>query len=166
MHVDFPFRLGCSLSGDSDADITDIRLRYKGDRESFARGISEVYIRFVPGTAVEVEWSWDMRRTGGLPSGSNVEYWWVVEDARGERIETAPVQVQFDDTRYPWRGLDEGMVTIYWYEGEEPFARELMVTAQQVLNRLTEDTGAHLEKPVNIYIDASAQDLQGAMIFA
>ncbi len=163
--VEFPSRLGFSLSVESDANITDIRLRYKVDRESFARVISEVYIKFVPGTAVDVEWSWDMRRMGGLPSGSNVEYWWVVEDAGGERIETAPIQVQFDDTRYPWRGLDEGMVTIYWYEGEEPFAQELMITAQQVLNRLTEDTGAHLEKPVNIYIYASARDLQGAMIF-
>ena len=163
--VDFPSRLGFSLSVESDVNITDIRLRYKVDRESFARVISEVFIKFVPSTAVDVEWSWDMRRIGGLPSGSNVEYWWVVEDARGERIETAPIQVQFDDARYPWRGLDEGMVTIYWYEGEESFAQELMITAQQVLNRLTDDTGAHLEKPVNIYIYASAQDLQGAMIF-
>ena len=39
-----------------------------------------------------------------------------------------------------------------------------MLTAQQALRRLTESTGAYLEKPVNIYIYASAQALQGAMI--
>ena len=39
------------------------------------------------------------------------------------------------------------------------------MTAQQVLVRLTEDTGAELKKPVEIYIYASAQDLLGAMIF-
>jgi len=163
--VEFPSRLTFSLSVESDVDITDIRLRYEVDRESFARVISEVYIEFVPGTAVDAEWTWDMRKIRGLPPGASVEYWWLVEDARGERIETTPIQVQFDDNRYPWRSLTEGMVTIYWYEGEESFAQELMTTAQQVLNRLTKDTGAYLEKPVNIYIYASAQDLQGAMIY-
>jgi len=119
----------------------------------------------VPNTSVDAEWTWDMRKIRGLPPGSTVKYWWVVEDAKGERLETAPIQVQFDDNRYPWRSLAEDMVTIYWYEGEKSFAQELMTTAQQALNRLAEDTGAHLEKPVNIYIYAGAQDLQGAMIF-
>jgi hypothetical protein len=40
-----------------------------------------------------------------------------------------------------------------------------MATAQQALARLAEDTGAELEKPVEIYIYANAQDLQGAMIY-
>jgi len=150
---------------ESDVNITDIRLRYKVDRVSYAQVTSEVYIEFVPSTAVEAEWTWDMIRTGGLPPGSIVEYWWAVEDVKGERIETAPIQVQFDDNRYPWRSLAEGMVTIYWYEGEESFAQKLMTTAQQALNRLTEDTGAYLERPVNIYIYANARDLQGAMIY-
>jgi len=163
--VEFPSRLSFSLSVESDVNITDIRLRYRVDRESFAQVISEVYIEFVPSTSVEAEWTWDMRKIGGLPSGSNVEYWWVVEDAKGERLEAAPIQVQFDDNRYPWRSLVEGMVTIYWYEGEKSFAQELMTTAQQALNRLAEDTGAYLERPVNIYIYAGAQDLQGAMIY-
>jgi len=163
--AEFPSRLSFSLSVESDVNITDIRLRYRVDRESFAQVISEVYIEFVPSTSVEAEWTWDMRKIGGLPSGSNVEYWWVVEDAKGERLETAPIQVQFDDNRYPWRSLVEGMVTIYWYEGEKSFAQELMTTAQQALNRLAEDTGAYPERPVNIYIYAGAQDLQGAMIY-
>ncbi|GAI47128.1 unnamed protein product, partial [marine sediment metagenome] len=42
---------------------------------------------------------------------------------------------------------------------------ELMAAAHQALARLAEDTGAHLEKPVVIYIYADAQDLQGAMIY-
>ena len=163
--VEFPSRLSFSLSVESDVNITDIRLRYKVDRVSYAQVTSEVYIEFVPSTAVEAEWTWDMIRTGGLPPGSIVEYWWAVEDVKGERIETAPIQVQFDGNRYPWRSLAEGMVTIYWYEGEESFAQKLMTTAQQALNRLTEDTGAYLERPVNIYIYANARDLQGAMIY-
>jgi hypothetical protein len=40
-----------------------------------------------------------------------------------------------------------------------------MATAQQTLVRLAEDTGAYLERPVNLYIYGSARDLRGAMIF-
>ncbi len=163
--VEFPSQLSFSLSLESDVNITDIRLRYKVNRTSFAQVTSEVYIEFVPATTIEAEWTWEMIRTGGLPPGSIVEYWWVVEDAKGEKVETAPIQVQFDDNRYPWRSLSEGMVTIYWYEGEESFAQKLMAAAQQALNRLTEDTGAYLESPVNIYIYAGTGDLQGAMIY-
>jgi hypothetical protein len=70
-----------------------------------------------------------------------------------------------DDARYSWRSLTQGKVTIQWYQGDESFARELMEVAQEALLRLAQSTGAELEKPVNIYIYAGAQDLQGAMIF-
>ena len=40
-----------------------------------------------------------------------------------------------------------------------------MAVSQQALVRLSENTGAELDKPVKLYIYASAQDLQGAMIY-
>jgi len=163
--AEFPSRLSFNLAAQSDVNITDIRLGYTVDRASFAQVTSEVYIEFAPATTVDVEWTWDMRKTGGLPPGAGVDYWWTVEDASGGRIETAPSQVQFDDNRYSWRSLTEGEVTIYWYKGNDSFAREIMLSAQQALARLTEDTGAELEKPVKLYIYANAQDLQGSMIY-
>ena len=161
----FPLQLNFNLSAESNVDITDIRLHYQVDRASFAEVTSEVYVEFEPATSVEAEWAWDMRKSGGLPPGSIVEYWWTVEDAGGSRIETEPFQVQFDDTRHLWNSFSEGRVTLYWYEGKQSFAEEIMATAQQVLVRLAEDTGAELERPVAIYIYASSQDLVGAMIY-
>jgi len=106
-----------------------------------------------------------MIRIGGLPPGSSVEYWWTVEDAGGDKAATAPAIVLFDDNRYDWRSLTEGRVTLYWYQGDEPFAQELMAAVQQALGRLNDYTGVELEKPVKLYIYASAQDLQGSMIY-
>ena len=57
------------------------------------------------------------------------------------------------------------MLTLYWYEGDETFARELMATAQQVLLRLDSYAGAELSSPAAIYIYAKSEDLLGAMIF-
>ncbi len=163
--LEFPSKLTFGLSAQSDVNITDIRLHYTVDQMSYAQVTSEVYIEFVPATTVDASWTWDMRRTGGLPPGAGVAYWWTVEDDRGNQTKTAPVRVQFDDTRYPWGSLTEGEVTIYWYRGDESFVRELMATAQEALARLAEDTGAYLEEPIGAYIYANAQDLQGSMIY-
>ncbi len=163
--VDFPSKLSFHLSAENEVNITDIRLHYTVDRVSLAQVTSEVYIEFVPATTVDAEWVWDMRKTGGLPPGSSVEYWWTVEDANGDRAETAPVRVWFDDTRYSWHSSTRDKVAIFWYEGDESFAQELMAAAHQALARLAEDTGVYLEELARIYIYADAEDLRGATIY-
>ncbi len=163
--VEFPSKLQFNLKAASNIDISDIRLHYTVDQESYAQVTSEVYIGFVPDTTIDVQWAWDMRKTGGLPPGTGLEYWWTVEDVSGGKVETTPARLHFDDNRYSWQSLTEEKVTISWYEGEQSFAGELMSTAQQALARLAEDTGAYLKKPVKIYVYADSQDLQGAMIF-
>jgi hypothetical protein len=164
--ADFPARLNFNLSARSNVNITDIRLCYTVDRASFAEVISEVYIEFAPSTTVDVSWSLEMVKIApGLPPGSTAKYWWRVKDASGSKVETAPVQVRFDDTRYQWRNLTEGKVTVYWYKGDDSFAQELMAAAQQSLEKLAADTGAELEKPIGLYIYADANDLRGAMIY-
>jgi hypothetical protein len=163
--MDFPLRLNFRISAESDVNITDIRLHYMVARMEFAQITSEVYLEFTPATSVSELWVWDMRKTGGLPPGSSVDYWWTVADARGNRVETAPARILIEDNRYDWHSLTEGKVTLYWYKGDDSFGDELMATAQGALARLSADTGAELEKPVKIYIYANSQDLQGSMIF-
>ena len=164
-HTEFPAELSFGITARSNVNITDIRLHYTVDRLSFARVTSEANIEFEPAATIEEDWTWDMRRTGGLPPGASVSYWWTVEDARGNRVETNPARVQFNDTRYSWISLTEGKVMLHWYKGDNSFARELMVAAQEALNRLAADTGAVLEKPVDVHIYADARALQGSLIF-
>jgi len=102
---------------------------------------------------------------GDLPPGSSLEYWWKIADAGGASLETEPVSVRFDDTRYDWSQLTEGQITLYCYQDDEDFINELMDSAQGALARLSADTGAELEKPAQFYIYANALDLQGAMIY-
>jgi len=163
--ADFPYRLNFNLSARSDTDITDIRLCYSIDRAGFAEVISEAYVEFAHAATVDVGWSLEMVRIGGLPPGSVVEYWWKIADDGGDRVETVPAQVQFDDVRYEWQTLTEGTVTLYWYSGNAAFAQELMTAAQDALQMLAEDTGAELERPARLYIYASSGDLQGSMIY-
>jgi hypothetical protein len=166
VQMNFPASLTFNISTSSDVNITDIRLHYIVNRMAHARIVSEVYLAFAPSTRVTAQWVWDMRKTGGMPPGSSVDYWWTVTDAGGKTLETVPAALQIKDNRYSWRSLTRGQVTLYWYQGDDSFAGELMTAIQDALTRLAGNTGAEIEKPVSFYIYANSTDLRGSMIFA
>ena len=134
-YANFPYSIEFNLIIECPIEITDVRLHYIVDRESFAKVTSEVKIGIVPDTSIDASWSWDMIKTGGMPSGTVVEYWWTITDANGNSYITTREQINYDDSRYHWRSLTEGNISLHWYYGNEPFAQELMAAAQEAMAR-------------------------------
>ena len=118
-----------------------------------------------PSSSINTSWVWDLRKTGGLPPATQIEYWWTADDAAGKHAETAHANVSFDDNRYKWQSVTQSPVTIYWYSGDTTLANALMTAAQQGLQRIENDTGAIPTGTVRIYIYDSATALQGAQLF-
>jgi hypothetical protein len=164
--MDFPTTLTFTISAKSGLQINDIRLHYTVDRIKNAEVISEQYVTFTPSKSVSTQYVMDMRQSGGMPPGSSLTYWLTVKDASGVITETLPQKVSIDDNRYKWHTLQQGMVTLYWYQGNDNFAKTLMDASQQALGRLSENTGAELASPVKLFIYADSSDLQGAMVYA
>ena len=117
--VNFPYSLTFNISAESDVSITDIRLHYRVERLAFAQVTTEIYLTFTPAKSVHTQWVWDMRRTGGLPPGVDITYWWTVTDMAGSKIDTEPSLVHIEDGRYNWKTMQQGQVTLNWYEGDE-----------------------------------------------
>jgi hypothetical protein len=170
VEIDFPSRAVFTLEAESSADIADVRLYYQVDKMNYAEVVSEGWADFTPANKVTARWVWDMRQAS-LPLSAEVTYWWVIEDADGNNLKTSPKIMHFDDDRFSWRSLTStipqggGELTLFWYQGSDSFAQELMDTCEKGLTRLTEDIGTYPERPIKIYIYASATDLQEAMIF-
>ncbi len=164
--ISFPTTITFSISAKNDTQINDIRLHYTVDFLKFAEVISEEVVSFTPSKNVSAQYVLDLRQTGGLPPGSNMTYWLTATDASGAVTETLPQKITIQDERYSWKSLQQGMVTLYWYQGGDAFGVELMDAVQQALGRVSENSGAELKKPVSLYIYASSNDLQGALIFA
>jgi hypothetical protein len=163
--VVFPGSITFNVSARSDVNIADIRLHYIVEREEDVRTVAESVLTFTPSANVTAQWVWDMKKTGGLPPGTNVDYWWTVADAAGKTLETAPAALQVNDSRYSWNHVDRGNITLYWYKGDDAFAGTLMDDAQSALKQLAAETGATPAKHISFYIYASAADLQGSMIY-
>ena len=167
--VNFPSQAVFTLEAESYVDIVDVRLYYQVDKMNYAEVVSEGWADFTPASMVEANWVWDMRNAG-LPPGAEVTYWWMIEDIDGNRFETSPEITHFDDDRYLWQSLtgtvpQGGEMSLFWYEGGDSFAQELMDACEEGLARLTQDIGTYPERPIKIYIYVSTSDLKGAMIF-
>jgi hypothetical protein len=166
--VNFPSQAVFTVNAESYVDIVDVRLYYQVDKMNYAEVVSEGWADFTPASKVEANWTWDMTNAS-LPPGAEVTYWWRIEDAAGNKIETSPKIMHFDDGRYTWQSLtgtvpQDGELTLFWYTGSDSFARELMDACQEGLARLTQDIGTYPKRPIKIYIYASDSDLKGAMI--
>jgi len=169
VEVNFSNQAVFTIEAESYVDIVDVRLYYQVDRMNYAEVISEGWADFTPASKIEANWVWDMRNSS-LPPGAEITYWWMIEDADGNKCETSPEITHFDDERYPWQSLTSTVpqgseLSLFWYEGGDSFAQELMDTCQEGLAWLTQDIGAYPEKPIKIYIYSSTSDLKGAMIF-
>ena len=162
--VQFPIALTFSLNAQSSADITRIVLDYKVSQINTISVTTEVEPQFATGSAVETSWLWDMRQNS-LPPGAEVQYSWKIEDAAGHELDTPWTTVQFNDDRYHWKSLTQNNISLFWYDGDQSFSQELMDFADSALEKLAQDTGAHLEQEVSIYIYANSKDLLGALIY-
>jgi hypothetical protein len=164
--IQFPNNLTFNVSAQSATQINDIRLHFTVDRLKFAEVISEEVVSFTPSKKVSAQYVMDMRQTGGFPPGSSLNYWITVTDAAGAVTETLPQRITMNDQRYTWKSLQKGMITLYWYNGNAAFGQELMDAAQQGLTRVSQNSGAELNKPVSLYVYANSTDLQGALVYA
>ncbi len=164
VQMSFPSSMTFSIKAQSDVNITQLRLHYKVERQNYADVTSEAWAQFTPGTTVNTQWLWDMRK-GGIPPGTLVNYWWTAIDASGKTGMTPTAQVNFADNRYKWQSITSGPITLYWYQGSNSFANSLIAAGQQALQRLQTDTGAIPQRHASIYIYASTSDLQGALLF-
>jgi len=161
----FPSTITFSLEAEAASDIADIDLVYRKNGESLIPVSSRVDVDFIPGQLVTASWTWDMLETGGLPPGTEIDYWWLIEDAAGHELQTSPATIAFDDLSHDWRSLASDQVSIFWYEGDLSFIQELIDAADEALERLAVEIGVALEQPVKIYIYASSGDLRNALIY-
>jgi hypothetical protein len=163
--IDYPDELVFTVELKSPSKISDIRLEYYIDMITTVVLTSQLMADFVPSKVVRANARIETKKTGTMPPGTEIHYHWTAVDSDGRFIETEPATVKFEDSRYSWKSMSEDGITLYWYEGETAFARELIRTARETLDMVATDTGAKLQRDVAIYIYASSKDLREAMVF-
>jgi len=147
------------VAAESESEITDIGLYYK---VGGFPATSRAYLDFEPSQTVEAEHEWDLV-LNYTPPGSEIEYWWKIEDAGGKELKTESVSFTYEDERYDWQELRSSRIILYWYRGDDDFGQALFDRGLEALDQLSHDTGVTVEKAVKIFIYGSHSDLLGAL---
>ncbi|MDM8000407.1 MAG: peptidase MA family metallohydrolase [Dehalococcoidia bacterium] len=163
--VDFPDSIEFEVEAESDTDIVDITLQYRMDKVALIPVTSVVFPAFEPGRKTAAVWKWDMEQTGGLPPGADLSYWWSIEDADGDNVDTPVRTLSYDDGRHEWKTISSADLNLYWYKGDSQFARQLVTAGEEALELLEEDIGARPERTIEVYVYGSTSALQSSLIY-
>lgn len=164
VQADFPSSIVFTVQAESPHTIRKVELRYRIRKVTAAAITTSIAPSFIPGERITATWIWDARKEN-LPTGAEIEYQWAVADESGEQAQTEWEHFTFEDTHHSWRELREGRIRLFWYEGSDSFARDLMEAALTALEKLERETGAVLQSDVKIYIYAGTEELHQALIF-
>ena len=164
VQADYPNSLTFSCRAQSNVNITDIRLEYQVEQMSFAEVTSEAQITFNPSQSVNASYSLNMLLYGQIPPGVDINYWWVVKDAAGDNLQTAPSHYIVTDTLHKWTNLTQGKISLNWYGQNRSFGQAIMSEAQTALSTIASNTGAAPNQTVNISVYTSTQDYMASVM--
>ena len=160
----YPNDLTFSCHVQDSINITDIRLEYQVQQMSFAEVTTEAEIIFNPSASVNASYLLNMQQYGEIPPGVEIDYWWIVKDAAGDKLQTAPNNYIVVDNNHTWNTMTQGKINISWYGQNQSFGQAIMSEAQTALTTLANDTGATPNKTVNIAVYTNSQDYAASVM--
>lgn len=163
--ITFPNSIAFGVDLESDQDITSIQMQYGTTQDTCGKVIAVAFPEFTPGKKVHAAWEWDMRQSGGEPPGTMIWWQWKIEDSAGNILLTDKKTIIWLDTMHPWKEIDQGMIRLHYYLGNESFGKTLSDSAVSALARLASETGIIASQPIDLYIYGDQQDMKDAVLY-
>lgn len=161
----FPETATFSATITADIDIVSVVLEYGNEQQTCGDVIAKTYPEFTPGKTVNVAWTWEMRQSGSLPPGTQLWWRWRITDANGNETTSETKTATWLDDIHNWNTINDGMINLHWYRGDNSFAQDLMNAAQGGLEFNRTQSGLTTDEPIDLYIYASTNDMQDAMLY-
>lgn len=143
---------------------TDITSAVLTCRTTDNQGMTVEPVDFAPALRVELLHEVDLSHRPFKPFGQ-VEYWWTVSDAAGQKLVTEPKRFSYDDNRFDWQSLAGQQVVIHWYDRDAAFGRLALDVAEQAVARVREmiDPTLALSAPFYLYLYLDEAALRPAL---
>jgi len=94
---------------------------------------------------------------------TTITFWFDVTLTSGQTFRSPNFQRQYIDNRFLWQQQGDGMLQVHWYEGEAAFGDALLDVSRRSLNAIDALIPTALDAPLDVYVYASASDLQSAL---
>ena len=161
----FPDGIRFTIEAESPGIIDDVRVFFRKAEQEGRSAYRAIEVE--PAAAVSGE-TLLPARTGAqyFPPGTKIEYSFEIRDKAGAVLRTEPQVFVYDDIRFEWQSLTEGLVTVYYY-GDYVQER-----AQVILDAATETTrimvpvlGAEPSAPLRIVAYNNQRHMAAALPF-
>jgi acyl-CoA-binding protein len=158
----FPKEIVFRLAVEGDNPIQRITLFY---RIAGGQVTNYAYPTFTPSRSVEAEYSLQTRGGQSIIPGSELEYYYEIEDNAGHKLKTKPITFTYEDTRFQWRVIKGDRLSVYWYGGGKGPAEKVYQAALRTMELMQRQAGASPTGPVKIYVYNSKQEMDVALPF-
>ena len=101
--------------------------------------------------------------TAYVPAGVDVTYRWRLIAEDDSEVATQPATIIWQDDRFDWERSASDDVEVFGYEGGGDLRGEVLNSAQETVDRLSEEFGVDVEHPLRIWIYASKKDFDGTL---
>lgn len=163
--ISFPNTIAFTAHIQTQDPIGRVTLEYGVQGLSCATVTAKAFPKFTDAKAQDVTWTWDMHKSGPLPTGAGIWYRWRVTDKSGAEKVSTTYNITWLDRSHNWQSKTQGNITLHWYNGTAQFAQSLLSSAVSSMATLGQTTGLSGKFPANLYIYANASDLKDALLY-
>ena len=147
--IDFPNQLVISLEAEADGQITEVTLFYRLGRQ---RVRVYGYPSFTPSNRVTASFRIKTSGASYIPSGVDIEYYYVLRDANGNTVESQPFSLEYKDPGYQWRTLQQGDLNVLWHNRSLDSVAEVLTEVGPRLDEIKAMLGLETTKTMKAVI--------------
>ncbi len=158
---EFPAGVTFSVTFTAPALAADVRLRY----ELAPDGTGATAIASCTGTST-ITCSYPLLSGRGIfiIPGAEITYHWDIEDEQGNSISTPDALYVHQDTRFDFRTLSDGNVTVYFHAGTEDAAPGVLAAAVETIGNVGRLEDTQVPFPVKVFLYETAEEMQPAIV--
>lgn len=150
----------------ANANIEKATLIYGTTGRACQTGGAKQTFDIEPDVFVELDWEWELKRSGSLPPGTTIWWQWEIEDANGGVLLTERQEQTIRDERSSWRSISQNGINVEWIEGSEAFAQGILDTADESLGRISESMGVPRPEAISLFVYPDAQSVRDALVYS
>ena len=157
---EFPSGVTFALTFATSATVKEVRLRY----ELAPDGTGATAVATCT-TAAATSCTYTLTSGRGIfiIPGAEITYHWDVTDASGGTFSTQDRVYVHQDTRFTFKTLQSGNITLYYHQGSEAAARAVLNAAADVIEKDSALEKTQITFPVKIFLYTTAEEMQPAI---
>ncbi|HYI14493.1 MAG TPA: peptidase MA family metallohydrolase [Thermomicrobiales bacterium] len=157
--AEFGQSLTFGVTVESAATIEEAELYWHaaGDLE-----LSAEFPEIEPGQTVQIDHEVDLS-FDYLPPGLDIVYFWRIIDSEGNATDSEELVLFYMDDGPDWESLTNGLVTLWWYSGNQEFGEDILETANRTIESLAVRFDVSADEPIRIVIYGNDDDFMAAL---